>query len=423
MRIAIVGAGAAGLTAAYLLDADHDVTVFEAQARLGGHAYTVEVERAGERVGIDAGFEFFSGAMFPTFTRLLRLLGVPLAPYPLTATFYTTDNRYVSLLPPLRRGRPFWLALKPRQILDLIQFGYALRRAGPLMRARDTSVTLEQFVAGLPLARSFKRSFLVPFLLAGWCVEPDEFLQFSAYDVLSYAYWHRPAGLAPYTWTEVVGGTQTYIRALAQALTRAVIHTVCPVAHLAPRGAGFALRTADGGEQAFDHMILATNARAASQLLAEVEGHEDVRQTLGQIEYFQTTIAVHGDPRLMPADRRCWSVVNIRYDGRYSANTVWKGWKSRSPIFRSWVTYEARPPEPLYALATFEHSKVDARYFDAQPRLAAAQGRRGLWLAGAYLRGVDSHESAILSAIDVARRLAPHSARLTQLVGELRDLR
>ena len=417
MRIGIVGAGAAGLCAAWLLDQDHEVTVFEQAERLGGHAHTVEVEQAGEQIGIDAGFEFFSGGRFPTFTRLLDRLGVRVRQYPLTATFYTANNRYVCLLPPLRAGRWVWSAGGPRQVLDLLQLAYALHRAGPLMRGRDTSVTVEQFLAGLPVTGSFKREFLMPFLLAGWCVAPRDFRTFSAYDVLSYSYWHRPAGLTPVLWTEVVGGTQAYVRALAQVLARAVVRTSNPVVRLTRRGAGYRLETAAGEAEDFDHLILATSAWAARKLLAEVGGAEEVCQILGQIEYFPTTIAVHGDTRLMPADRNHWSVVNTRYDGRYSANTIWKSWKSREPVFRSWVTFEPRHPEPLYALAHFEHAKVNAQYFAAQPRLAAVQGREHLWLAGAYLQDIDSHESAVLSAVTIARRLAPHSARL-RLLGE-----
>lgn len=417
MRLAIIGAGAAGLTAAYLLEAEHDVTVFEAEPRLGGHAHTVTVEQGGEAIAIDAGFEFFSGRLFPTFTRLLGLLQVPLHRYPLTATFYTHDQRYVSLLPPVRDGRLVWSALRPRPVLDLLQFGFALLRAGPLMRSRDTSVTLAQFMAGLPVLRSFKRRFLAPFLLAGWCVEPDEFLSFSAYDVLSYSYWHRPAGLQPYTWTEVVGGTQAYMQALAAALARAVVRPGCAVAGLTRRGRAYALQTADGGQHEFDQVLLATNAQVAARLLAGVEGAEAQRHVLGQVEYFPTSIAVHGDARLMPADRRYWSVVNTRYDGTYSANTVWKGWKSRTPIFRSWVTFEPRLPEPLYALVQFDHPKVNAAYFRAQKELTPLQGQGQLWLAGAYLHDIDSHESAVLSAVNVARRLSPASARLRQLVG------
>jgi predicted NAD/FAD-binding protein len=302
--------------------------------------------------------------------------------------------------------------------LDLLQLACALRRAGPLIRAGDTSVTVQQFVARLPLLPGFKRDFLLPFLLAGWCLDPDVFEQFSAYDVLSYAYHHRPAGLAPFTWTEVAGGTQAYVRALAAGITRGAVRAGAPVLRVTRAGDGYRLLTAPHGEESFEGVILATDAQAAGRLLAEVEQAEEARRVLSSIEYFPTTIAVHGDARWMPADRRFWSVVNTRAQGRLSANTVWKPWKSRAPLFRSWVTHAPALPEPLYALVRFDHAQVNAAYFEAQPRLAALQGRQQLWLAGAYLDGVDSHESAILSAAGVARRLAPSAGRLQALLAE-----
>ena len=120
----------------------------------------------------------------------------------------------------------------------------------------------------------------------------------------------------------------------------------------------------------------------------------------------------------MPPRVEHWSVVNIRYDGCHSQNTVWRRWKSRKPIFKSWITYEEKPPNPLYATATYAHPKVNAHYFRAQAGLAEMQGENGLWLAGMYTNDIDCHESAIVSALRVAEALAPESARLKQLTGQ-----
>ena len=417
MRIGIVGGGVAGLTAAWLLSDEHDVVLFEKQDRLGGHAHTIEVERAGERIAVEAGFEFFSGAMFPTFMRLLGLLAVPLYQYPITATLYTTDNRYVALLPPLRNGRVLWPTVGPRQLADMAQFGYVLHSAKRLMQAPDPSITLDQFLNALPLTRGFKQRFMYPFVLAGWCVEPDAHRNFSAYDVLKYYFLHRTANLAPFIMTEVVGGTRTYVDALARRLERATVKTSVSIRSIRRPHSTFLVETEDGDQHEFDVLILATNASQARELLGQVEGTEARQQSLGQIEYFKTTIAVHGDARLMPANRQHWSVVNTRYDGHYSANTVWKSWRSREPIFKSWVTYEARLPEPLYGVATYDHPVVNAAYFEAQKQLARWQGQAQIWLAGMYMHDVDCHESAILSAVHVARQLAPQASRLKQLVG------
>jgi predicted NAD/FAD-binding protein len=285
------------------------------------------------------------------------------------------------------------------------------------VRSPDTSITFERFLNRLPLTRAFKQRFIFPFVLAGWCVEPDAFRQFSAYDVLKYYYRLGTSGLSPASMTDVVGGTQTYVKALAQRLAPGTVKRPAAVSSIRHPGESFLIQTEDGAQYECDELILATNAREAARLLSEVDGAGPAREALGQIQYFQTTIAVHGDARLMPANRQHWSVVNTRYDGRHSANTVWKGWRSRQPIFKSWVTYEARRPEPLYGVVTFDHPSVTASYFEAQKQLAGRQGQNRVWLAGMYMHDVDCHESAILSAVQVAQKLAPHAARLEQLLG------
>jgi predicted NAD/FAD-binding protein len=119
----------------------------------------------------------------------------------------------------------------------------------------------------------------------------------------------------------------------------------------------------------------------------------------------------------MPPQRQHWSTVNIRHDGRFSQCSVWRGQKSRASVFKSWVTHDDRLPQPLYALAMYLHPRVDLNYFALQRQLQQTQGRRNLWLAGMYMADVDCHESAVLSAVNVARCLAPNSARLKLLEG------
>ena len=196
MRIGIIGGGAAGLTTAWLLDGQHEVTLFEKQSRLGGHAHTIQVPQEGTTIGIDAGFEFFSTAMFPQFIRLLESLGVALHPFPMTITLYASDHPQVSLLPPVRNGRMLWSAVAPRPLADMLQFQQVIRRGVALMQSQDASLTLKQYFDSLPFSPAFKSSFLYPLLLGGWCVEKDEFEGFSAYNVMSYYVLNRPSGIS-----------------------------------------------------------------------------------------------------------------------------------------------------------------------------------------------------------------------------------
>lgn len=415
MRIAVIGGGGGGLVSSWLLDPEHDVTLFEQDSRLGGHAHTVDVEVEGKPVAVDAGFEFFWEQKFPTLLRLLGLLGVPVRRYPARVTFEGPGR--TTIMPPLQAGRPMWSACTPRAVLDLLGLYHAVSKGESLVRRRDPSVTVGQFLDGLRLPAAVREQFLLPILLAGWCVDPADFRTFLASDVLSYFPVQRPSqGLQP-THMEVEGGTRSYIEAAARQLQRTHVRLSTPVESVVEESGRIAVRTKTGETGTFDAVVLATNAAQAAGLLSGFTGAEEAGAALRGIRYAPTRIALHGDPRWMPRDRGRWSFVNIRSDGRHSHTTVWKPWRG-PPVFKSWVTHTEVMPEPLYALVTYQHPWVDAAYFDTQRRIQALQGRQGVWFAGMYTQDIDCHESVVQSAVQVARALAPASPRLAALMGE-----
>jgi predicted NAD/FAD-binding protein len=178
-----------------------------------------------------------------------------------------------------------------------------------------------------------------------------------AYNVLRYSYMHQPAGLAPFYWLDIVEGMQTYIQTLANSLTQTSIQLNTEIISIKRQGNEYQLVDREGHDWIFDEVVFATNAYEASQILSDLDGAEPIRAQLNKIEYFKTSIAIHGDERLMPADKKAWSVVNIRYDGQHSSNSIWKYWRiNNRPIFKSWVTYEKELPQPLYALRTYWHA-------------------------------------------------------------------
>lgn len=417
MKIGIIGGGVAGLASAWLLQEQHAVTLFEGADRLGGHADTVEVEQDGKIARIDAGFEFFFDSMFPRFIRLLSLVGAPIHRYPVSATLYSTDGRMTRLLPPYNRERVVWSAYHPSALWDLLLFQRVIARSIPLIDAADPFITLEDYLRTLRLPERFTREFLYPFLLAEWCVELDEFRTFSAYNALKYVVKSRPGGFPPISYAnEVVGGTGAYVAALAQTLTRTQIHLSANITHVTHSDGQYTLHQAGGAQHTFDHLIIATGTSDARRLLGDVKVAQTRREELDRIDTFTTIIAVHEDRRLMPANPVHWSVVNTRYDAAHSQNTVWKRWKSRKPIFRSWVTYDTALPEPLHHARTYQHPKVNGNYFRAQRNLIPLQGKDNLWLAGLYMYDIDCHESALLSAVGIAQKLAPQSGNLQRLM-------
>ncbi|WP_345801217.1 FAD-dependent oxidoreductase [Microbacterium sp. AZCO] len=410
-----MGAGGAGLTSAWLLEEQHDVTLFEAEDRLGGHAHTVEIEVDGARIAVDAGFQFFGpGAPYVTFNRLLAELKVPLRTYPATMSLTrSTDGTQVAL-PPFRRARPVWPSLTPAALTDLLRFRRFLSGVPEFLAQRDTTITISDYIESRGMPRRFVDGFLQPFLLALWCVDPADFQGFAAYNALYYLGNALTGGLHPPTQVEIEGGMKTYVDALAGSLRRTTVRLGARVTKLFREGDDWIVVDATGARLSFDQVVLATNARQAHELLAPTPELHEVSRQLGRIRSFDTTIAVHGDRRLMPPSESAWSVVNARWDGTHSQLSVWNPERGL-PVFRSWVTYEERLPEPLYATAVYEHAMVTVDYFDAQSHLRALQGRRGVWLAGLYTDDADSHESAVHSAVAVAEQLGPGSTRLARL--------
>lgn len=416
MKVAVIGGGSAGLAAAWLLQDDHEVTLLERQERLGGHAHTVDVQHNGRTVQVESGCEFFNDEAHPTFCRLLGILGVPLRRYPVTFSVYLEHSGIAHVLPPKRPDGFFWPALAPGSLMCLLQFEIFLRRGARLVEKQDTSMSIGEFVARFRFTRRFRDEFLYPFMVGGWCIPLVDFRRLAAYNVLKYIGLNRARGLAPREFTEVVDGTSAYVSAICGRMHRVTVRSGAEIRCIRRSGCGFLIVDSNGEPHEFQHVVFATNAADARGLLHCVDETEEQQAILSRFRYFSTWIAVHGDMRFMPPGKRHWSVFNIRWRQDRSQSTVWKQQETGAPIFKSWVDRDAPLPDPLYHLTRYEHAIIDAEYLQAQRSLAAVQGRLNLWFAGVYTHDIDSHESAILSAIHVARQLAPRSRNLTRLL-------
>ena len=414
MRVGIVGGGIAGLACAWVLEGQHEVTLFEREPRLGGHARTIEVPVGGSTALVETGFEFFFSSLWPTFGRLLDALGVEVRDYPCRIVLHRKGSSRSALVQPMHLDGRFALGtLTPRSAFELSQFALALWSVGGLMKRRDTSITVGQVLSRAPITRSFRETFLLPFLQSGWCVEAEELRGFAAYDVFRYSYWNLSFRPAPMR--EIQGGMRAYVLALLGQMPSVTLRQGVEIAGIERSDGAFVVRERDGRTHELDQLVVATSARDAVALLRQVPGAEKARALLERIGTFRTRIAVHGDSRVMPLDEKRWSIVNIRYDDRHAHMTVWKPWRS-ARLFRSWVTFEPDLPEPLYELVEFDHVKPTPDYFATQRALGAEQGKDGLWLAGMHMHDVDSHESALLSGVRVAARLAPQAPRLRKLL-------
>lgn len=420
-HVCIIGAGASGLVTAWLLEQAFNVTLFEKEDYLGGHIATIPVKVNGKEYPIEAGAEFFSDMMFPEFNKLLDILQVPIRKYPLSYTFYNTQSNHTLVLPPLQDDHVLWRSCSPAHWFDLIHFKKFMDKGKTTVQMGDYNLTLRDYADELGLPTAFKEHFLYPFFAASWGVTTADIQQFAAYDIIKWVLLNKPANIHAAHWNEIPGGMQTYVKAIISQLENTKILTQCDITSIQKDATRFHI-TSSKGTFKCDHLVVATNAQIAAEVLKQIPQAHDVKDALQNIEYFTAHIAIHGDTKLLPQNSYDWSTANIAYNDEHSALTISKPWMQKVPLFRSWITYNVWTdapsilPEPLYALRTYHHPKVTPTYFETQKRLARLQGKNNLWIAGFYTHDTDSHNSAVVSAINIAKKLFPQSSRLTKLI-------
>lgn len=370
-RIAVIGGGIAGLVSAWLMDESHDVVLFERDTRLGGHAHTL----AG---GIDLAAQFVSPVAQPTYWRLAHdMLGMKMRR--IHGTIGLNDpRRLVDSSQPYRT---------PRGAMAL----GAMLATGRIDCAWDMTVDefLTRRLGWLPAA--LRNDVVLPWI-ATWnnCVIP-QVLETSA--KASLAFMVRPATLTAVPYYNAVDG----LGAITDLLPVADARTSTEIVEIARSPAGFHV----AGE-VFDDLVLAVPASVAAKLLAGV-----LDRDLSGFQEVRVTVAVHTDPVYMPRDRRDWRAMNAVRSGEHCESSLWFGGLRRSgeQRFKSWTTYRDTRPAEIVAEQEYWHAHVTPDTVSAQQRLAAVQGKDGLWFAGSWTHDVDAHESAVVSAVRISERL------------------
>jgi len=310
-RIAIVGSGVSGLTAAYVLSREHDVTLFEADGRLGGHADTHQVTAAdGAELAIDTGFIVHNERTYPLLTRLFTELGVATQESEMSMSVrcagcgleYAGNRGLGGLVPGIRRGRGRYL----RMLTEVHLFHRAARRL--LGDSAETDMTLGDFLAAGGYSGYFVTHFAMPFVAAVWSCSPGTALAYPARYLFAFLNQH---GLLSVTgsppWRTVTGGSRRYVELVAKQLTAVRAGTPVTAVRRFPGGAEVACGASQAAET-FDAVVIATHPDQALRLLADPTPAE--REILGAFRYSRNTAVLHTDSREIPASPRVRSSWN-----------------------------------------------------------------------------------------------------------------
>jgi predicted NAD/FAD-binding protein len=411
-KIAVVGSGIAGLSAAWLLSRQrHAVTLFEAQDWLGGHTHTVEVELDGILAPVDTGFLVFNDRTYPELIALFRHLGVDSAPSDMSFSVSLPDegiewagSSLATLFAQkanLMRPR-FWSMVR-----DILRFN---REAVELLgRGLSERLSLGQFLEQRRYGATFRDWYLLPMAAAIWSCPTREMTEYPCATFLRFCHNHGLLQISDRPrWRTVVGGGREYVCRMAAAVPD--VRTGTPVAQVERFKHGVELRTPDGIER-FDQVVLACHSDQALALLADARAEE--HRLLSSIRYQPNRIVLHTDTSFMPRARAAWSswnyVSQAQDAGTHPVSVSY--WLNRlQPLpFRTDLIETLNPhrePRCEHVLARFEYSHpvFDAAAVRAQAELAGIQGRRRTWFCGAWC-GYGFHEDGLRAGLQVARLL------------------
>ncbi len=411
-RIAIVGGGISGLSAAYYLSRRHDVTLYEAAPRLGGHARTVMAGLKGNQP-VDTGFIVFNYATYPNLTRLFAELDVPVAKSEMSFSASIDNGRIEygltnprSILAQKRNLlRPQYLGM----IADILRFG---KRAEA---AATDEMTIGDLVDELRLGLWFRNYYLMPMCGAIWSTPVERVDRFPARSLVNFFRNHALlAGTKEHQWWTVVGGSIEYVRRIEAALLArgAQIRAGTPVVALRRGPDGVTVAAADGSQAEFDEVVLACHSDQARAILG-VEATPEEAAALEAIRYQVNTAVLHRDPRQMPRRRACWASWVYRSQNGAVGVTYWmnrlQNIPDSDPLFVTLNPPGEIADDLVYDRVDFAHPMFDRAALAAQRQLHGLQGRNRTWFAGAYNRH-GFHEDGIASAIEVVRGIEARKA-------------
>ena len=408
MRIAIVGAGISGLTAAFLLHQDHEVTVFEADDRLGGHAHTVRVDTAHQTHQLDTGFIVFNDRNYPGFERLLDRLGVPSQPSDMS--FGVSDGRggfeYAShSLNGVFANRGHVLSAPfMRMLAEVPRFQ---RAAAELLRSGDERISLRGWLREQRFSSCFVERLIVPQTAAVWSADPRQLWSFPALFLARFFENHGMLTLRDRpTWRTVVGGSRSYVEMLASGF-RNRVHLRSPVRSIT-RGADAVSIRIDGAEPlSFDQVVIAAHSDQALAMLADPTWRE--RELLGRFPYQENEAVLHTDVSLLPSRRAAWASWNYHLLDQPTGRTTVTYHLNRLQRLRSESQFcvtlnlaERIDPGLVLVRISYAHPVYTPQGVAAQRRIAEISGlARRTHFCGAYW-GWGFHEDGVQSGLRVA---------------------
>lgn len=408
-KVAVIGSGISGLTSAWFLSENHQVTLFEKNAKLGGHTNTKMVEVEGKKQAVDTGFIVFNTPNYPHLTAMFKYLNIVTEDTDMSfsasidkgAMEYSGNN----LNTLFAQRRNLLSVAHWKMIREILRFNKQAKK--DLAAENQTQASLGEYLRQHKFSQRMRNYYLLPMAAAIWSCPVKTMMAFPAMSFLRFFENHGLLNIEDRPqWETVSGGSQKYIDAiLAEANFQVQLES--PVLAVKKSEQGLVVKTAHS-EEVFEDVVFASHGDQTWQMMSD-----ELRSTFDCMRHFkyQQNIAyLHTDEALMPRRKLAWASWNYLRDSTNEENNVavtyWmnllQNFELQTPVL---VTLNPRTPpseEKTLERIVYEHPVFDQAAMDAQQQLKKLQGQEHCWFAGAYT-GYGFHEDGLRSAVEVAR--------------------
>lgn len=414
MRIAVVGAGISGLTAAWHLSKQHDVTVFEANDYIGGHTDTHEISVLGKSWKVDTGFIVFNEHNYPNFSALLKQLDVDSVTTEMSFSVTNSDSgleyNATNLNKLFCQRRNLFNPRFYRMLRDLVRF---YRQAPALLMEQDNQETLEQYLKKHHYSDIFINDHLIPMACALWSGPSASLMTMPARFLVAFMANHKMLSIAGRPqWRVVKGGSRRYVEKLLEKLPAKVL-TSSPVQSINRVYNGVSLRVA-GEQLAFDAVVLACHSDQALGMLSEPSQAE--LEVLSGIAYQDNHMQLHADETVLPVDHKAWASWNVhvgealsqRCTVSYHMNTL-QGLNAPVEFIVSLNSAERVDPDKVFLERHYSHPVFNKKTIQSQQRWGEISGQQHTYFCGAYW-GWGFHEDGVTSALNVVEQISERAS-------------
>ena len=409
MKIAIIGSGISGLTAAYLLNRKHDVTIFEANDYIGGHTHTHKVNIDGKKYSVDTGFIVYNERTYPNFIKLLDLLNVErqLSTMGFSVKSISKDYEYAgeslnSLF--AKRSNIFRFGFL-RMLYEMYHFG---KKADSSGIGLDASVTLGDYLKKEKYSGEFINYFIIPMGAAIWSTPANKVLNMPAYFFIKFFYNHgmletinRP------NWWVIKNGSPEYIKKIIRGFENK-INLSTPVKTVARKNEGIEIQLAKKEETLkFDSVIFATHSDQALEMLENPTDTE--KDILSSIPYQKNEVLLHTDSSVLPRRKLSWASWNYQLDSdpalpvvlTYNMNIL-QSINCKETLCVTLNDHNSVDETKILKKITYHHPLFNVKSIEAQKRKSEISGVNNTHYCGAYWRN-GFHEDGVVSALDVCK--------------------